>query len=70
VIYTVETLASISKDKNEFLRLIKKRFHPERDFPYIDIDVIEDKDLQKETKFDKAVKVLMKNPPQKKKKKK
>lgn len=59
VIHTVEAYALISKDKNKFLRLVKERYHPERDLPYIDVDAMED---EKETKFDKALEALSKVP--------
>jgi hypothetical protein len=41
---------------------MKKVYHPERDFPYIDMDGMDDKDLVivKESEFDKAMKFLLK----------
>lgn len=63
VIYSVETLAKVSKNKKEFLRLVKKAYHPERDSPYFDTEAMED---EKETKFDKALEALTKIPPVKK----
>lgn len=67
VIYTVEALASISKDKNQFLRLVKEKYHPERDLPYIDMDAMDDN--KKGTKVDKVLGALLKTPMPKKKKK-
>lgn len=64
VIYTVETLASISKDKNRFLKLVKEKYHPEKDLPYIDVEAMDDN--KKETEVDKALKVLLKTPKPKK----
>jgi len=64
VIYTVEALASISKDKNQFLRLVKEKYHPEKDLPYIDIEAMDDN--KKETKVDKVLGALLKTPKPKK----
>jgi len=68
VIYTVEALASVSKDKNRFLRLVKEKYHPERDLPYIDVEALEDSEPK--TKVDKALEVLLNTPVSKKRKKK
>jgi hypothetical protein len=65
VIYTVEALASVSKDKNKFLRLVKEKYHPERDLPYIDVEAMDDN--KKETKVDKVLGALLKTPKPKKK---
>ncbi|CAG8644641.1 464_t:CDS:2, partial [Paraglomus occultum] len=64
VIYTVEALAKISKDKNQFLRLVKKVYHPKKDLSsYIDIEAMDD---SKETKVDKVLGALLKTPKPKK----
>jgi len=65
VINTVETLAWVSKgDKNKFLRVVKERFHPDRDLPYIDIEAMDDE--KKETSFDKMLDACLNTPPLKK----
>ena len=62
VIHEIEILAWTSrKDKNKFLRLVKERFHPERDLPYIDAEAMDDQEPK--TKFDKALAALTKVPP-------
>lgn len=62
VIHEIEILAWTSrKDKNKFLRLVKERFHPEQDFPYIDVEAMDEQG--KETKFDKVLSALTKVPP-------
>lgn len=66
VIHTVEAYALISKDKNKFLRLIKERYHPKRNLPYIDVEAMEDSE---ETKFDKVLEAISKVPKPKDKKK-
>ncbi|CAG8627575.1 2781_t:CDS:2 [Ambispora gerdemannii] len=66
IIHTAEAYARISKNKDEFLRLVKEKYHPKRDLPYIDVEAMNDD--KKETKFDKAIKVLLKTPPQSKEK--
>jgi hypothetical protein len=64
VIYTIETLAKISKDKNQFLRLVKKVYHPDKDLPYIDAEAMEDS--KKEANVDKMLEALLKTPKPKK----
>ena len=60
----VRTLAWVSKgDRKKFLKLVKERFHPERDLPYIDLEAM---DNEKETKVDKALGALLKTPKPKK----
>jgi len=62
VIHEVEVLAWTShQDKNKFLRLVKERFHPEQDFPYIDVEAMDERG--KQSKFDKALSTLTKMPP-------
>jgi len=62
IIHEIEILAWTSrKDKNKFLRLVKERFHPEQDFPYIDVEAMDDQEPK--TKFDKALAALTKVPP-------
>jgi hypothetical protein len=61
VIYTIEALASISKDKNEFRRLVKKKFHPNRELPFIDADAMDNK--KEETDFDKMLDICLNTPP-------
>lgn len=65
IIHEVEVLAWSSKDKNEFMRKMKARYHPERDLPYIDIEAMDDN--KKETKVDKVLGALLKTPKPKKK---
>jgi hypothetical protein len=64
VIYTVEALASISKNKNTFLKLVKEKYKLEKEFPYIDADAMDDKG--KETDFDKMLDICLNTPPIKK----
>jgi hypothetical protein len=62
IIHEVEILAWTSrKDKKKFLRLVKERFHPEKDLPYIDAEAMDDQEPK--TKFDKALAALTKVPP-------
>jgi hypothetical protein len=61
VIYSVETLASISKNWSKFSRLMKEKFHPERNLPYIDLEAMDSK--EQETDFDQMLKVLLSTPP-------
>ncbi|RHZ37134.1 hypothetical protein [endosymbiont GvMRE of Glomus versiforme] len=61
VIYSVETLASISKSWNKFTRLMKEKYHPERDLPYIDLEMMDNE--EQETDFDQMLKVLLSTPP-------
>lgn len=62
----VRTLAWVSKgDRKKFLKLVKERFHPERDFPYIDIEAMDDD--KKDTKFDKILDTALNTPPIKQK---
>lgn len=71
-IYTLVAYARISKDKNKFLRLMEESRHLQKPLPYIDIDAMDAKDdlvMLKGSKFDKAVKVLLRIPKQKKNKK-
>ena len=71
-INTVKTLAWVSKKtknkRSRLYELVKERYHPDRDLPYIDIEVMDDDKL--ETEFDKAVGILLKTPPRKKSKSK
>ena len=61
IINIVETLAWVSKgDRNKFLRLVKERFHPNRDLPYIDVEAMEDSEPK--TKFDKVLEAISKVP--------
>ncbi|RHZ36254.1 P63C domain-containing protein [endosymbiont GvMRE of Glomus versiforme] len=60
-IYSVETLASISKSWNKFTRLMKEKYHPERDLPFIDLEAMDSK--EQETDFDQMLKVLLSTPP-------
>jgi len=66
-INTVKTIAWLSKKsknkRNKLHRLVKERFHPNRDLPLIDVEAMEDN--KQETKFDKALKTLLKTPPKK-----
>ncbi|CAG8829916.1 15931_t:CDS:2, partial [Racocetra persica] len=65
VIYTIETLAKISKDKNQFLRLVKKVYHPKKDLPfYIDVEAMNER--KEEDKVDKLLGALLKTPKPKK----
>ena len=61
VIYSVEALASISKNWNKFTRLIKEKYHPERELPFIDLEAMDSK--EQETDFDQMLKVLLSTPP-------
>lgn len=67
VFYSVEALASISKDWNKFTKLMKEKYHPHRDLPFIDLEAM-DSDYQ-ETEFDKMLKTLLSTPPIRRKKK-
>lgn len=66
IISIVRTLAWVSKgNRKMFLKLVKERFHPDRDLPYIDIEAMDyDK---KETKFDKMLDAALNTPPIKQK---
>lgn len=46
------------------MRLVKEKFHPERDLPFIDIEAMDDN--RQETKFDKTLGTLTKIPSMKK----
>lgn len=60
IIHEIEILAWASHgDKNKFLRLVKERFHPEQDFPYIDVEAMDNQGGK--TKFDKALSALTKH---------
>jgi hypothetical protein len=62
----VRTLAWVSKgNRKMFLKLVKERFHPERDLPYIDIEAMEND--KKENRVDKVLGALLKTPKPKKK---
>ena len=65
VFYSAETLASISKSWNKFTRLMKEKYHPERDLPFIDLEAIDNE--EQETEFDELLRVLLSTPPIRKK---
>ena len=71
VIYSVEALASISKDKADFLKLMKNKYHPDTQlklFPELDtLAKSEDKiEPLPQTTFNKQLKGLLSVPPPKK----
>ncbi len=71
VIYTVETLASISDTKRQFIRHINDKYG-QREIPFTDLEEIdvlakkEDAVTQETTNFDKQLKGLLNVPPPKK----
>ena len=58
-IYTVEALASISKTRTEFLRLIKEKYHPQQEL----LSSETDNRQNQETDFDKVLKTAINTPP-------
>jgi len=57
-IHTVEALASVSDNWRQFSNLIKKRFHPEQDLPFIDVEAME-RYKTEGTDFDRAIDKLI-----------
>ena len=69
VIYSIETLAAISDNKNKFKRLVQDRYG-QREIPFAEFDVLEkqkpEKSNVKLSDFDKTLKGLLRVPPPKK----
>jgi hypothetical protein len=61
VIYSVETLASVSDNKEKFKRLMKEKYHPQKELPFLDLDVIENP--KSNTKFDTLLGIMVNVPP-------
>jgi len=59
VIYTVEALASISKTKEEFLRLMKEKYHSQQKL----LSSETDNHQSQEANFDKDLKTAINTPP-------
>ncbi|MEO9662618.1 P63C domain-containing protein [Maribacter dokdonensis] len=57
VLYTVEALASISKDKRDFERLINEKYG-QKEIPFTDLETLDEpiKEVPKPSKFNKALK--------------
>jgi hypothetical protein len=61
VIYSVETLASVSDNKEKFKRLMKEKYHPQKELPFLDLGVIENPESN--TKFDTLLGIMVSVPP-------
>lgn len=63
VIYTIEALASISKTKEEFLRLVKAKYPPQKELPSTNLDIKDDNRIAEESDPDKLLDACINTPP-------
>ncbi len=73
VIYSVEALASIADTKAKFLKLMKEKYHPQKELPFPELDTLAKKEDKKEpiqkNDFDINLMKLLNTPPPRKEKK-
>lgn len=69
VLHSVETLASVSDTKAKFLKLMKDKYHPQKELPFPELDKLAAKEDKKPpiqlTDFDKKLKNVLDVPPPK-----